>query len=81
MGCRNTQRYACEENPPAKTVQNLSDGINNEDKILYVFDRLCKEYTYDDNLLSYIKKVDDEVNNIFFSSLVCQFTRSSKYIW
>lgn len=35
MGCRNTQRYACEENPPAKTVQNLSDGVNNEDKILY----------------------------------------------
>ena len=34
--------------------------LSNEDKILYVFDRLCKEYTYDDNLLSYIKKVDDE---------------------
>lgn len=31
MGCRNTKRYACEENPPAKTVQNLSDGVNNED--------------------------------------------------
>lgn len=59
MGCRNTQRYACEENPPAKTVQNLSDGINNEDKILY--DLLKDFYTRLDTIkqlhVTYDKRV------------------------
>lgn len=34
--------------------------LSNEDKILYIFDKLCKEYTYDDNILSYMQKLDDD---------------------
>lgn len=34
--------------------------LSNEDKILAIFDKLCKCYIYDDNVLSYIKKVDEE---------------------
>ena len=34
--------------------------LNNEDKILSIFEQLCKNYIYDDNLISYIQKIDDE---------------------
>lgn len=34
--------------------------ISNEDKILLVFERLCKDYIYDDNVLSYMKKIEDD---------------------
>lgn len=33
---------------------------NNEEKILKVYQKLCEDYTYDDNVLSYIKKNDDD---------------------
>lgn len=44
-------------------VENLSEEnqLTNEDKILLIFEKLCKDYVYDDNLISYIKKVDDDV--------------------
>ena len=32
-----------------------------EDKILSTYEKLCKDYVYDDNLISYIKKIDDDV--------------------
>lgn len=35
-------------------------GISNEEMILKVYQKLCEDYTYDDNVLSYIKKNDDE---------------------
>ncbi len=43
-------------------VDELSKNsqLSDEDKILSVFDKLCKDYIYDDNVLSYIKKVDEE---------------------
>ncbi len=43
-------------------IQKLSTNnlLSNEDKILYVFDKLCKQYTYDDNILSYMQKIDNE---------------------
>ena len=47
-------------------IQGFVDGlskdsqISNEDKILAVFERLCKDYIYDDNILSYMKKVEDD---------------------
>ena len=31
-----------------------------EEKILAIYDKLCKDYTYDDNVLTYIKKNDDD---------------------
>lgn len=31
-----------------------------EEKILVLYEKLCEDYTYDDNVLSYIKKNDDE---------------------
>ena len=34
--------------------------LSNEEKILEVYKRLCEDYTYDDNVLSYIVKNDDE---------------------
>ena len=34
--------------------------ISNEEKILKVYQKLCEDYTYDDNVLSYLKKNDDE---------------------
>lgn len=37
-----------------------SSYLNDEDKILLIFERLCQDYVYDDNLISYIQKVDDE---------------------
>ena len=34
--------------------------FNTEEKILLLYQKLCKDYTYDDNLISYIKKSDDD---------------------
>ena len=36
------------------------DSFNTEEKILLLYQKLCKDYTYDDNLISYIKKIDDD---------------------
>ena len=43
-------------------VNQLSQNtqLSNEDKILIIYEKLCKDYVYDDNLISYIKKVDDD---------------------
>lgn len=37
------------------------DKLSVEDKILSTYEKLCKDYVYDDNLISYIKKIDDDV--------------------
>ena len=37
--------------------KNLSDEM----RVLMIFEKICKDYVYDDNLISYIKKVDDDV--------------------
>ena len=34
--------------------------LSDEDKILLIFEKLSKDYIYDDNVLSYMKKVDDD---------------------
>lgn len=34
--------------------------INMEEKILQIYQKLCEDYTYDDNTLTYIKKNDDD---------------------
>ena len=41
-------------------VDQLSQNtqLSNEDKILIIYEQLCKDYIYDDNLISYIQKVD-----------------------
>lgn len=43
-------------------VDELSQNsqLSNEDKILLIYEKLCKEYVYDDNLLSHIQKSDDD---------------------
>lgn len=33
---------------------------SNEENILTLFERLCEEYTYDDNILSYMRKIEDD---------------------
>lgn len=44
-------------------VDELSQNTEmcNEDKILSIYEKLCKEYIYDDNILSYIQKIDDDM--------------------
>ncbi len=37
-----------------------NDKLSTEDKILLIYEKLCKDYVYDDNLISYIKKVDED---------------------
>ena len=37
-----------------------NDQLSNEDKILLIYEKLCKDYVYDDNILSYIQKSDDD---------------------
>lgn len=53
-----------------KITEELTEYINNlskqndltvEDKILTIYEKLCKDYVYDDNLISYIQKVDDDI--------------------
>ena len=41
-------------------VDKLSQNtqLSNEDKILIIYEQICKDYVYDDNLISYIQKVD-----------------------
>ncbi len=43
-------------------VDSLSKNtqLSNEEKILLIYEKLCKDYVYDDNLISYIQKVDDD---------------------
>lgn len=38
----------------------MNSKLNNEEKILAIFEKLCMSYVYDDNILSYIHKIDDE---------------------
>ena len=43
-------------------IEELSKNskLSNEDKILSIFENICRDYIYDDNLISYIQKIDDE---------------------
>lgn len=34
--------------------------LSKEEKILAIYEKLCHEYIYDDNLISYIQKIDDD---------------------
>lgn len=47
----------------SKYVERLSceNNLSLEDKILNVYEKICKDYVYDDNLISYIQKIDDDV--------------------
>lgn len=49
-----------------KTVEELSENneISIENKILLIYEEICKKYVYDDNLISYIKKEDDDVYSL-----------------
>lgn len=49
-----------------KYVDKLSQNndLSIEDKILYIYEKICKDYVYDDNLISYIKKIDEDVFSI-----------------
>lgn len=40
--------------------QILKDGDNKEEKILRIYQKLCEDYTYDDNVLSYVRRRDDD---------------------
>ena len=49
-----------------KYVDELSQNndLSIEDKIIYIYEKICKDYVYDDNLISYIKKIDEDVFSI-----------------
>ena len=34
---------------------------SDEEKILLIYENICKDYVYDDNLISYIQKVDEDI--------------------
>ena len=34
---------------------------SDEEKILLIYEKICKDYVYDDNLISYIQKVDEDI--------------------
>lgn len=40
------------------------EKMSKEEKILAVYNKLCQDYVYDDNLISYIQKVDDDIFSI-----------------
>ena len=42
------EKYVC-------TLSEKED-ISAEDKILLIYEKICREYVYDDNVISYIKK-------------------------
>ena len=50
------------DNELSAYVDELSkdESSTTEDKILMLFEKICKDYIYDDNLISYIKKIDDD---------------------
>lgn len=60
--------------PFLKDLAKSSDSI--EEKILKIYIKLCEDYTYDDNVLSYIQKNDDET---FF--LPDEYGRSPDSAW
>lgn len=41
-------------------IEVAENNVSDEEKILKVYQKLCEDYTYDDNILSYIKKNDDD---------------------
>lgn len=43
-------------------INQLSQNneLSDEDKILSIYEKLCQNYVYDDNLISYIQKYDDD---------------------
>lgn len=41
-----------------------NDELNNEEKILVLYEKLCKDYIYDDNVISYIQKSDDDTYDL-----------------
>lgn len=47
-------------------VGELSNNneLSTEDKIILIFEKVCKDYTYDDNLISYIKEIGDDMYTV-----------------
>ena len=49
-----------------EAIQTLVDELSkntklsNEDKIFLIYQKICRDYIYDDNVISYIHKIDDE---------------------
>lgn len=41
-----------------------NNQLSDEEKILLIYDKLCRDYVYDDNVLSYIQKSDDDSYNL-----------------
>lgn len=39
---------------------NINENLSTEEKILAIYEKLCIDYVYDDNVLSYIKKYDED---------------------
>ena len=44
-------------------VDELSENkeLSKEEKVLSVYEKLCHDYVYDDNLISYIQQIDDDI--------------------
>ena len=44
--------------------KNLSDEM----RVLMIFEKICKDYVYDDNLISYIKKIEKHITEGYVSN-------------
>ena len=47
-------------------INQLSQNneLSTEDKIMQIYEKICKDYIYDDNLISYIKEVDEDIYSV-----------------
>ena len=46
------------------TELSKNEELSREEKILSVYEKICHDYVYDDNLISYIQKVDDDIYSL-----------------
>ena len=46
------------------TELSKNQELSREEKILSVYEKICHDYVYDDNLISYIQKVDDDIYSL-----------------
>jgi hypothetical protein len=56
--------------------QISSEECSNEEKIIKIYQKICEDYTYDDNVLSYVKRNDDET-----FSLADEYGRRTDRAW
>lgn len=60
MICDKAEWKIPEEIKPFVEELSQNSQLSDEEKIISIYERLCQDYIYDDNLISYIQKIDDD---------------------